>query len=96
MKENRITQESDEIIERAMEAARERDAMPLLPDVLKREYNEVLSRPCNEALEKRGSAVDEMIERDMERRRRLEKKLPPLEPPAAPTPKREGPDMDIE
>jgi hypothetical protein len=81
-----------------MEAAQEQSAVPHLRDVLKREHDEAQGRPRNEALEKWGPAIAEMIERDMERRRRLEKPLPqsfPSRAPAMPR-KKDGPDMDME
>ena len=82
--------------EAAMEAARERSAVPHLRDVLKREHNEAQKRPRNEAVEKWGPTIEEMIERDIERRRRLEKPLPPSfkSPTPAITRKKDEPDMD--
>jgi hypothetical protein len=52
--------------EAAIEAAQERTAIPLLREVLRREHDEILKgRPRNEALEKWGSEIEEMILRDL-------------------------------
>jgi hypothetical protein len=52
--------------EAAIEAAQERTAVPHLRDVLRRERDEILKgRPRNEALENRGSEIEEMILRDL-------------------------------
>jgi len=96
MKRNYPSAEFYKVVRRSMEEARERSGIPPLRDVLKREYDEAQKRPRNEALEKWGSAIEEMIERDMERRRRLEKKLPPLQLPTPTTPQKDSPDMDMD
>jgi hypothetical protein len=82
--------------EAAILAGQEHCAVPPLRDVLKRQHDEAQGRPRNEALEKWGPGIEAEIEREMARRRRLEKPLPPLFPSPAPAMPREkaGPDMD--
>ncbi len=77
MKNNQRTNEFYENMRRrSMQAAQEQAAAPPLRDILKREYNEAQGRQRNEALEKWGPTIEEMIERDMRRRQQLEQPIP--------------------
>jgi hypothetical protein len=95
MKENDLTAEFYEIMHRSMERAREQAAAPPLRDVLKREHDEAQRRPRNEALEKWGPIIEEQIERDLERTRHRQPKLPGKSPIPGNHPRKDEPDMDM-
>ena len=75
----------------AMDAAQLRSAEPPLRDILKREHDEAQKRPRNEALEIWGDALEGIVLRDLERRRKFFKSLENQTP--AP-PKRHEPDLE--
>ncbi len=81
--------------EAAMEAARERSAVPHLRDMLKREYDEAQKRPRNEALEKWGPMIEDEILRDLERERWKSLTKHSVKSPAPDNqPRKDGPDLD--
>jgi hypothetical protein len=81
--------------EAAMEAARERSAVPHLRDVLKRERDEAL--PRNVAMEKWGPFLEEQILRSFRRRNgRHPHGLSHQPTPLAREPQKRGPDLDKE
>jgi hypothetical protein len=76
----------------AIQAAQERSAEPHPRDILKREYNESVTRPRNEAFEIWREVIHGMMLTDLELRRKLFKEGKAQPEPSQP--RRDGADME--